>query len=273
MKRTNVFAICGVLLASAPMAFGHEFWIEPLEFQVQKDAPIEANLKNGELFAGSRQSFFEDRNTFFQAIMGPRTTQITGRMGDRPAIQLPAPQEEGLMVLAHEAAPSTITYREWAKFVKFVDHKDFKHALSIHQARGWPQQKFTETYTRHSKSLVAVGHGEGADRALGLETEFIALDNPYGAAFDGVMDLSLLYQGAPRVDAQVEIYARGPDDLVSVSIQRTDAYGKMSLSVQGGYDYMFDAVVLRPAPDADIVEGAPIWETLWATLTFSVPTP
>jgi len=273
MKRTNLFAICAAALAFPPMAFAHEFWIEPLEFQVQKDHPFEANLKNGQFFAGPRQSFFADRNTRFQAIMGPNATHITGRMGDRPAIQLPAPESEGLMVLAHEAAPSIITYREWAKFLKFVDHKDFKQAVDIHTARGWPQTGFKERYTRHSKSLVAVGHGEGKDRALGLATEFVALNNPYSAEFSGTVNVTLLYQLDPRADAQVEVYARGPDDEVTVTLQRTDANGHASIPVQAGFDYMLDAVVLRPASDAPLPDGEPVWETLWATLTFSVPTP
>jgi hypothetical protein len=273
MKRTNLFAICAAALAFAPMVSAHEFWIEPTEYQVQKNMPITANLKNGELFSGTRQSYFRDRNTRFQAIMGANVSHITGRMGDRPAIQLPAPNFEGLMVLAHEAAPSTITYRDRAKFLKFVDHKDFKHAVDIHTARGWPQTGFKERYTRHSKSLVAVGHGEGNDQALGLATEFVALNNPYSSEFTGTVNVKLLYQLDPRADAQVEVYARGPDDEVTVTLQRTDEDGHASIPVQAGFDYLLDAVVLRPASDAPLPDGEPVWETLWATLTFSVPTP
>jgi len=253
------------------MAIAHEFWIEPLEFQVEKDTPLVANLKNGQFFAGPRQSFFEANNTLFQAIMGQEVTQITGRMGDRPAIQLPPAQKEGLLVLAHEAAPATLTYKDWDKFLRFVVHKDFQEAVAIHDARGWSRDAFTETYTRHSKSLIAVGNGAGQDRVLGLATEFVALDNPYSADFDGVLDVSLLYQNQPRPDAQIEVYARGPEDEVTVSIQRTDAMGRAAIKVQAGYDYMLDAVVLRPTSDGPVAQDAPVWRTLWATLTFSVP--
>ena len=253
------------------MAHAHEFWIDPAEFQVQKDKEFVADLKNGQFFKGTRQSFFEDRNTSFQAIMGEDATQITGRMGDRPAIQLPAPQKDGLMVLVHEAAPSKLTYRKWEKFLKFVDHKDFKDAVAIHEARGWPREPFVERYTRHSKSLIAVGNGEGADHALGLATEFVALNNPYAMGFDGTLNVALFYQGAPRADAQVEIYERDDQDEVTVTIQRTDAAGHAAINVKAGYEYMLDSVVLRPASDAPLPEGEPIWETLWATLTFAVP--
>ena len=253
------------------MTLAHEFWIEPTEFQVQKDTAIEANLKNGQLFEGTRQSYFENRNTFFEAIMDGNATPITGRMGDRPAIQLPPTQQEGLLVLAHEATASILTYTKWEKFLKFVDHKDFKSALEIHDARGWSHERFRESYTRHSKSLIAVGHGKGSDLEIGLATEFIALDNPYTEGFDGTVDVTLLYNGAPRSDAQVEVYARNPEDVVTVTIQRTDANGHAAIVTEAGFEYMLDAVVLRPISDAPVVEGEPVWETLWATLTFAVP--
>ncbi|MEQ6203893.1 DUF4198 domain-containing protein [Sulfitobacter sp. HNIBRBA2951] len=260
--------ICAALLY-APAAYAHEYWIEPQEFQVENDAPVVANLMNGQLFSGSRQSFFDTSNTRFEVVMGDDVTAITGRMGDRPAIQLPSTGRDGLMILAHEAAPSKLTYREWAKFIKFVEHKDFRDAVSTHEARGWPKENFKETYTRHSKSLIAVGHGEGADRALGLATEFVALENPYLPEFDGTLDVALTYNNAPRADAQIEVYARDADGTVTVTITRTDDEGHAAIPVAAGFDYLLDAVVLRPVDGA--AEGAPVWETLWASMTFAVP--
>jgi len=203
--------------------------------------------------------------------MGDDVAAIAGRMGDRPAIQLPPPLRDGLMILAHEAAPSTLSYREWAKFIKFVEHKDFKDAVPTHEARGWAKENFKETYTRHSKSLIAVGHGEGADRALGLETEFVALENPYLPEFDGTMDVALTYNGVPRPDAQIEVYARSADDTVTVTITRTDDQGHAAIPLEAGFEYLIDAVVLRPVTGATTVEDGPVWETLWASMTFAVP--
>lgn len=249
----------------------HEFWIDPPKFQVENDEPVLADLRNGELFKGSQQSYFERTTTRIDVTMGDATAPIAGRMGDRPAIQLPAPAQDGLMILAHEAAPAVITYNDWAKFMKFVAHKDFSTAEATHTARGWEKEGFKETYTRHSKSLIAVGTGEGADRALGLTTEFVALDNPYASDFDGVLDVELLYDGAPRPDAQIEVYARDAQDMVEVTIVRTDTNGRAEIPVKAGMEYLLDAVVLRPAANATTVAEGPVWETLWASMTFAVP--
>ena len=271
MTLTRLYSLTCAALITAPMALAHEFWIEPAKFQVKSDMAIIADLRNGQLFEGTRQSFMDNRNTRFEVSIGDETTTITGRMGDRPAIQMPAPGRDGLMILVHEAAPSEISYSDWPKFMKFVEHKNFAQAEATHTARGWAKENFKEVYPRHSKSLVAVGNGEGADRVFGLATEFVALDNPYAADFDGTLDVSLQYDGAPRADAQIEVYARDATDTVVVTLTRTDDQGRVAIPVTAGMEYMLDAVVLRPAAGATTVQAGPVWETLWASLTFAVP--
>jgi uncharacterized GH25 family protein len=268
---TRLSTLTCAAIVCAPMALAHEFWIEPLEFQVENDQPVVADLRNGQLFDGTRLPFMASSNTYFEAVFGVTRIPVTGRMGDRPAITLPPLGADGLLILAHEAAASDLTYKEWEKFLKFATHKDFTDAADIHTARGWPMENFKETYTRHSKALIAVGNGEGADQDLGLWTEFVARDNPYAADFDGTLDVSLLFDSKPRADAQIEVYARDAQGVVTVTITRTDVQGNAAIPVQAGFDYMLDAVVLSPASDAEIPEGMPVWETYWASLTFAVP--
>lgn len=271
MNRTRLSVFVCAIVASAPMVYAHEFWIEPQEFQVESDAAVTADLRNGELFDGTAQSFSERLSTRMDAVLGNEVFAISGRLGDRPAIQLPPVGRDGLMILAHEAAPASLTYREWPKFQKFAAHKDFADAESDHEARGWVKENFKESYTRHSKSLVAIGSGAGADRALGLKTEFVALNNPYVTEFDGTFDVELLYQGAPRPDAQIEVYARDAQDVVNVTITRTDGQGRAAIPVAAGMEYMLDAVVLRPFEGATTAADGPVWQTLWASMTFAVP--
>ena len=251
-------------------AWSHEFWIEPEQYQVESDAPIIANLRNGENFKGIALAWFDKRFTRFDLIEGETARPVTGRMGDRPALQT-GPAADGLLIVVHETTPTTLTYRKWEKFEAFVAHKDFKDAIATHKARGWPTDKFREEYTRHAKALIAVGDGAGSDRPIGMETEFIALTNPYADDFDGTMQVHLTYQDAPRADAQVEVFARAPDGSVEVSLYRTDGSGQARIPVTAGYEYLFDAVVLRPSPLAGTEADAPVWRTLWAALTFAVP--
>ncbi len=267
VSRSGLFAL---VLAAQP-GFGHEFWIDPDSYFTEPGAPVTAHLRNGENFEGIALAWFENRFTRFEVAVGDAVTPVTGRTGDTPALATTAPAADGLMIVLHETAPSRLTYTSWDKFLTFAAHKDFPDAAADHAAAGWPKEGFRESYTRHAKSLIAIGSGQGADRAFGLATEFIALSNPYESGFDGEMRVRLFYGGRPRADAQVEVFARAPDGAVTVRLFRTDETGQASVPVLPGHSYLFDAVVLRPSAEAGTAERAPVWETLWAALTFSVP--
>ncbi len=264
-----IFALC-LALPPAP-AIAHEFWISPDAYQVALGGAITANFRNGEEFEGSVLSYFDRRSARFDIVFDGAVRAVAPRSGDRPALQMTAPDQNGLLSVVHETTQSRITYRAWAKFAKFADHKDFPGVEAAHDAAGWPREGFKEGYSRHAKALIAVGSGAGQDQAVGLATEFVALTNPYAQDFDGQMKVALTYNGAPRADAQVEVFDRQPGGLVLISLYRTDDKGQATIPVMRGHEYLFDAVVLRPAPAAGTAEDAPVWETLWAALTFAVP--
>lgn len=268
LSRLLLVASCALPLTPAA---AHEYWIEPQTYQVAPGDTIQADFKNGQNFVGTTLAYFDRSSTRFETVFDGEVNPVAARAGDSPALQLDALNADGLLVVVYETAPSTLTYKEWEKFLKFATHKDFPNAATDHIAKGWSQEKFKESYTRHAKALIGVGSGAGADAALGLATEFVALSNPYAAGFDGQMSVALRYQDQPRADAQIEVFDRSPDDSVAITLHRTDAMGEATIPVTPGHDYLFDAVVLRPAPDAADDPDAPVWETLWAALTFAVP--
>lgn len=265
ISRPLLAALALTLLTAMP-GFGHEFWIEPEEFQVQSGAPLVAHFRNGQNFNGTDLAYFEKRSARFDLIQKGQVTPVQGRMGDVPALATTAPGD-GLLVIVHETAPSTLTYTDWDKFDAFATHKGFGDVKSRHLARGLSEDRFTESYIRYAKALVGVGAASGADRQTGMEIEFVARSNPYAQPGADSFVATLYYQGAPRGDAQVEIFARAPDGQVVTTFYRTDQNGDVTVPVQPGFAYLMDAVVLRAPPD-----GSPhAWETLWASLCFSRP--
>lgn len=243
----------------------HEFWIEPFEYQVQPDQPLRAHLRNGEDFAGSAQAYFTNRTQRLEVISDGTTHRLSPRLGDLPAIAREHPAE-GLNILIYESTPSQLTYTDWDKFQKFAAGKDFANIGQRHDARGLPRTGFSERYTRHSKSLVSVGHGQGADQETGMRTEFVALANPYTDALEQGLPVRLLWAGKRRGDAQIEIYAQAPDGTVTLSHIRTNSDGEALIPVTSGHRYLLNAVVLTP-----LYDQPDVWETLWAALTFAVP--
>ncbi|MEM6390037.1 MAG: DUF4198 domain-containing protein [Pseudomonadota bacterium] len=256
------------LILSLGKANSHEFWIDAEIFEVPIGGIIEGNLRVGQEFEGAPQSYLPSRYTRFDITVGNELFPVEGRLGDIPALSMDG-LPEGLAIVAHETTSSRLTYREWDRFVRFAEHKDFTEALTEHVERGISQTEFRESFSRHVKALFAIGDGAGEDRALGLETEIVALANPYTDDLTDGLAVQVFRSGTPRADAQVELFQRAPDGEVSITLHRTDDEGIAVLPVMPDHVYFADAVVLEARePEA---ETDPVWHSYWAGLTFAVP--
>ncbi len=246
----------------------HEFWISPERYQVATGDPLLANIRVGETFKGGALSYIDRNTARFEVLLGGQTFEHGSTLGDRPALSRSIPGD-GLAVVVHETTDSRLTYRDWQKFVNFVEHKDFAGALERHVERGLPETGFVETYRRYAKSLIAIADGEGRDLNVGLDTEIIALANPYTDDLNAGLPVKVLLYGMPRADTQVEVFARGDDGMTETQLYRTNQDGVAVLNVTPGTEYQVDSVVLEERSGSE--EGAAVWHTMWANLTFKVP--
>jgi uncharacterized GH25 family protein len=256
-------------LATTSAAVGHEFWLAPKDYLVAPEQNIVADLRVGQNFDGGAFAYVPANFKRFEMINGKTVIAVKGRIGDRPALNMPVPNP-GLWIVVHETSDSQITYREWEKFTGFVEHKGFPDTLKLHAERGLPQTDFRENYRRFVKSLIAVGDGTGADRVVGMRTEIVAQINPYTDNVSNGLPVLVLFEGTPRINVQVEIFDRAPSGQVVVTTTRTDAKGVALIPVQNGHEYNLDAVVMLPLQAEDPLLD-PSWESLWAGLTFKLP--
>lgn len=254
---------------AAPVS-AHEFWIDPLAYQVSPDQSLTAHIINGEEFEGVSLPYLPQRLENFVLFAGDAAAKVTGRPGDLPALD----QEtlgDGLHIVAYQARIETIDYENWEKFQRFVDHKDLGDVRAQHEARGLPEENFKEVYGRYVKSLIGVGNSTGADRRVGLETEVVALKNPYTDDVSDGMQVQLHYRDQLRRDEQIEVFEKAPDGSVAITLYRTDSNGVGTFPVKPGHEYMVDAVVLREPSEEMARNTNAVWQTLWANLTFAVP--
>lgn len=266
--RLSLLAAAALTCLGAVSAAAHEFWISPVEYQVPADGTITADIRVGEAFSGAAYAYIPQNFRRFDLVQGDSVVPVQGRIGDRPALNMAAPGD-GLWVAVHQTSDIVLRYRERDLFVGFVTHKDFEWVLAEHAARGLPDTGFGEQYSRYAKALVAVGDGRGADREVGLLTEIVALANPYTDDLSAGLPVKVLYRGAPRADVQVEVFARDAQGEVTVTLLRTDAAGEAVVPVAAGTEYLVDSVVMRPMDP--VAPDDPVWESLWAALTFRVP--
>lgn len=252
------------------LLFAHELWLDTKNFQPKIGDTVEIELRNGENFKGINLSYLESRIESFFWVLGDTSAPVKSRLGDVPAMTTPALQD-GLMVVIYESKDSTLSYKDWDKFEKFINHKSLGPIERLHEDRGLPKTNFKESYRRYSKALLGIGAGQGKDRAFGLETEFILLKNPYTGDISTGIPVLLLYQNKPRINAQIEVFQRDLSGKVTVHYQQTDKNGRAVINVLPAHDYLLDAVILRkPNSKTERTSGA-VWESLWAATTFSVP--
>ncbi|MEM9797561.1 MAG: DUF4198 domain-containing protein [Pseudomonadota bacterium] len=263
-SRVAAIALCIL----APMAQAHEYWIDAQDYTVTTDQEVTATFRNGEEFQGSSYSYIPRRSVRFDMVVDGEVRPVPARLGDNPAFvveDLP----DGLLTVLQETEDQFVTYTEWAKWLKFAAHKDFSWTEAAHLERGLPQEGFREAYRRYPKALIAVGSGAGQDRAQGLKIEIVAEANPYTDDLSDGLPVQVLLDGAPRADAQVEMFAKDASGAVEITLHRTDDAGRVVLPVLPGHEYLLDSVSIDPIEPE--VDGDPVWRTHWAALTFAVP--
>ena len=249
-------------------AKAHEFWIDPEAHLVAPGETVKANLRVGQEYDGSAFAYIPRSIRRFDYAYQGQVRPVEGTVGDRPAMSLSVPGE-GLLVAIHATQDLKLTWDDWERFVAFLEHKDLTWGLAEHDARGLSHENVRERYSRYAKSLIAVGAGAGEDIETGMETEIVALENPYTGDMSDGFDMLALYQGEPLQDVQIEVFEKAGDGTVTITTQRTGADGRATIPVTPGHRYMLDTVTLRPL---EVVgDTDPAWETLWANMTFEVP--
>lgn len=254
----------------------HEFWIEPMNYQLDSREKISASLRNGEHFSGTYFSYLPQRFKQFHIFDQSETRDIDSRLGDRPPVG-EYPKKDGLHILSYVSVDNIINYKTTKKFETFANKQDLSWILEAHRARQLPSENITEVYVRFAKSLIASGTAAGNDRNLGLTFEFVALTNPYTREQTGnklpPMQYQLLYQQKPVPDTRIDLFHKSEKDEVKVTYHRTNTEGIVTFTADKPGGYLVNAVMAREPSAEKMISTGALWETLWASSTFGVISP
>ena len=268
-----VWGICAFQsVLSLSVAEAHELWLEAAEPMVSDDNQIGVDIRLGDMFAGSRQFFIPERSVMLKRITKDDEISLSPRPGNRPAISFPIPDQPSHTIIAYETIGFYLTYKEWEKFIRFTEDKGAADILDQHDIRNLPKVDFTERYKRYAKTSLFLSKAveQNNDAATGLEIEFVITNVTSAAPASQQITAVLRYQDMPLADALVTLFTRTPTGQVTTTTLKTDPKGLIRVETQKGAYYMLDHVLFRPiAPDTD-PNGA-VWETLWASHSFSGP--
>lgn len=259
-----------------PLATAHEFWIEPEQYRLAQGQPIVSSLRNGEDFTGASFPYAPQRFSRFTIEGASGVADVNSRLGDDPAINQTA--LAGLNLITYVSTGSTVTHDTFDSFKQFLDEEGLVWAERLHADRQLPMESITEVFVRYAKSLVVVDSTAGSDQATGMELELVALDNPYHptanpAAGRQLLPVQVLFKGEPLPDVQVSVFHRDEEEAVTVSRLQADDAGQVMVDIAPAGAFLINAVHLRTPSASTMLATGALWESLWASLTFSTLPP
>ena len=271
-----------ILLAAVPLSarsLAHEVWIEPTTPRLSPGEVLVADLRIGDMFKGDHLIYIPQQTERLLVLTQAGSFDLAPKIGSRPVVVVPPEQLDGvagLVVAIYESADSYAHYQTAEKFFKFAEKKGMADVRQAHAGRQLPESGFVERYRRFAKASISIGEAARSgsyqfyDRAVGMEVEFVLLAKTPLSEGATAFDIQLVYQGRALPDALVTLFARAPDGAVTPSRFVTGSTGTIGVKAEAGYRYLMDHVTIREAdPSRD--RNRPVWESLWASLTFAGP--
>lgn len=267
-KTLLVGAISLISALSAPLAYAHEFWLEPLDFTLDSGQELQVQTHVGQDFKGDTYAYNPNQFHDFSISDSLGKSAVEGRIGDMPAVQK-TPDNDGLVVLNLFSTTQRLTYKDDGNFESFIESKGLDWVMERHAERGLPVFGFSEGYTRFAKALVAVNGGAGKDQLTGMPMEILALANPYTDDLSEGLPIVLYLNNRVLSNIQVDIFRKSIDggDASKIHVT-TDARGRAIIPVSDGGVFMINAVHMIKPSDADIERTDTVWHSLWASMTF-----
>lgn len=272
-------ALGAAALAAVPAA-AHDFWLEPSSFTPAAGSVVAVRLLVGEHFHGEAVPRNPEAVVRFDLLTpdGGRE-EVLGAAGWEPAgrVRVAAP---GLHTLIYRSTPSPVTLPA-DRFEAYLKLEGLEAVIAARAARGASGEPGREIFSRCAKALVEAQPavpGKGRDRPAGLTLELVAEADPYhlGAPGSGAeLPVRLLYRGEPLAGALVVALAADTGagagdaggDASAVQSVRSDHAGRAVFHLDHPGPWLVKAVHMIAAPPGS---GAD-WESLWASLTFAVP--
>jgi len=231
----NRAAALVILLACAPLAGAHDFWIEPSTFRPTAPSTITASLRVGDEFEGEAVPRRTPRIESFVVRDAAGERPVAGFEGRDPAGVVRI-ERNGSAVIGYRGKPYPHEISR-AKFEQFLREE------GIEGVRPRGDRKQRERFQRFAKSLLG-----SEDATLGFPFELVVEGNT----------VRVLYEQKPLSNVHVAALSRDGKHLAA----RTDREGRVTFDLGRGV-WLIKSVHLLSAP-----KGADYdWESLWASVT------
>lgn len=264
IRRAFPIAAAVVIASVATAALAHDFWIAPAKFRVAKGDTVELPLRNGVEYAGSPVARDDLRIEAFVALGPGAEITVTGENKKDPAGRF-TPTAEGIWVVGYRSRPRSIEL-EAPKFEEYLREEGLQHVAKLREDRKESEKPGRELFSRCAKALFLVGPvaKEGHDRVVGQRLEIIPETNPFTASAGTEMTFRMVFE--EKALANGLVVARSRAEPKHVRSARTDAEGRVRLTLDRSGEWLVKCVHMVAAP----AESGMDWESLWASVTFDL---
>ena len=260
------YAAFSLLLVAAPVV-AHDFWIQPLRFQVEPGAPLGFTFQVG-------HGKFRDRWNNNDRIIVLNDIARGGKRDLRPQLRSGGSADlvtgfaaPGLHVVAMQTNYATSELPA-IRFNDYAKAEGLALILAERQRAGNSNAAGRERYSRRAKTMVMIGKPTPIDsaiatRPIGLKLEIVPERNPYALDSSRMLPVRILYQGRRLPGATVKLTNLGADER-PVATAITDRAGRAQFRVPTNGAWLINVLWGEPVkgdPKAD-------FDTTFSSLTF-----
>ncbi len=268
VDRVRYFLTAIVMLISASPAFAHDFWLQPLNFNLAPKTSTSMTIEVGHGPFRSRWAGATDRVVLLRSY-GPNGVV------DQKADLHPSPQKDGdisfpapgVYVLAFESTHAESTLPD-IRFNDYIKLEGITPAIEQRARTHTTSQPGREIYSRRAKALFQVG-APGAKsqpwitRPVGLTLEIVPEKNPYTLGPKEDLPVRIFYEGKPLAGAMVKL-TNLEFDIRPIATHLSDGAGRVSFQVPRTGAWLINVIWTKPLtgnPKAD-------FDTTFSSLTF-----
>lgn len=255
-----------LLFVGAP-AVAHDFWIQPVRFQVAPSAAIPVTFQVGHGADRQRWGNGLNRIVLLSDFSSGGRRDIRGDVQARGPVDLVTRTNvKGLHVLAIQ---TTYAFSELPaiRFNEFAKEEGLAAVLDARQRAGNTGKVGRERYSRRAKALIQVGRQTAANQrlatqAIGLKLEIVPERNPYALGAARMLPVRILYKGWRLPNALVKLTNLG-NDAKPVAMKRTDGNGRASFQIPATGAWLLNVIWSEPVRDPKVE-----FDTTFSSLTF-----
>lgn len=261
------------LTALPAVADAHDFWLQPLRWQVPPRAPLGLLLQVGHGPDRQRSPIPGRRIRRFEAIApGGRRIDLrpdlhVGGLATDASLQFAEP---GTYVIVLETDNLAESHLPAIRFNAYLAAEGLIPAIALRARTGKSDADGAETYRRCARTIVQVGpidpRGQAMiARAAGLNLEIVPDTNPQAIVKGGGLPVRILYRGAPLPGALVKLTDLD-HDAQPIEQHRSDMHGRAVFARPGTGSWQLNVIWTRPQPRTSLVD----FDTSFSSLSFGV---